>query len=357
MKIEKWVVREHLPGLPDVDRIYEKVVEDVDVRLAPDEMLLETLFVSVDPYQQGLALDTPLGDHMGADSVMRVLESGPDAAHRPGEVVQGFGGWRSHVIATGGPQPWRSTWHTAENAPLVFPAYRPLDPAGYDDALPLYTAISVLGGPGMTAWGAMTKALTVRPGHEVLVSGASGAVGTLAGQLARRAGGRVVGTTAYPEKADHLRSLGFDDVLVYRPGDRPEDVRAALEKAFPTGVDRYLDTVGGALTDEVFGMLAIEAEVAVCAQFETQAGGDPLGPRLLPMLMRPRATVRGIFSVAWMEDPVCWAELERDLGDLVRSGELVYDHTIHYGFDAIPTAYRSLFADRAGKRGKVLVEL
>lgn len=91
MKIKKWVVREHVKGVPDTDRVYEKVVEDIDVDLAPDEMLLRTLYVSVDPYLQGIALDTPLGGHMGADSIMEVLEAGPLAAHRPGDLVQGFG--------------------------------------------------------------------------------------------------------------------------------------------------------------------------------------------------------------------------------------------------------------------------
>ncbi|MCG8920466.1 NADP-dependent oxidoreductase [Actinokineospora sp. PR83] len=357
MKVSQWVVREHMRGVPDPARIYEKVEEELVVDLAEDEMLLETLYVSVDPYQQGLALDTRIGDHMGADSVMRVLEAGPRALFRPGDLVQGFGGWRTHVVDTGGPTRWDSTWH-AENMPLVFPAYRLLDPAHYGDALPLHTALSVLGGPGMTAWGAMRKVLQVRPGDSVLISGASGAIGSVAGQLARLAGaGRVVATTRSAAKTEHLLGLGFDEVVVYNRDEPREEVRDRLRRALPKGVDRYLDTVGGALTDEVFGMLAIGARIAICAQFESQVGGDHVGPRLLPLLMRPQATVRGVFSLEWMEDPACWVDLEADLGNLVRTGAVVHEHTMHEGFDSIPAAYGSLFADGADKRGKVLVRL
>lgn len=148
MKIAKWVVREHVEGIPDVDRVYEKVVENIDVALAPDEMLLRTRYVSVDPYLQGITLDTPIGAHMGADSIMEVVEAGPDAAHRVGDLVQGFGGWRTHVISTGAAELWQTG-----TFPMVFPDFRRLDPGWYDDALPLPTALSVMGGPGMTALG------------------------------------------------------------------------------------------------------------------------------------------------------------------------------------------------------------
>ena len=146
MKIEKWVVREHLEGVPDANRIYEKVVEDVDVTLADDQMLLKTRYVSVDPYQQGICLDTPIGDHMGADSIMEVVDVGPAAMHRPGDVVHGFGGWRSHVISTGE----AALWQTG-TFPMVFPAYFKLHPEHYNVALPLSTALGIMGGPGITA--------------------------------------------------------------------------------------------------------------------------------------------------------------------------------------------------------------
>src|SRR5438128_7607842 len=118
MKIEKWVVREHVEGVPDVGRIYEKVVEDVDVQLADDEMLLRTRYVSIDPYLQGICLDTPIGDHMGADSIMEVIAAGPNALHRVGDLVDGFGGWRTHVVSDGK----EALWQTG-TFPMVFPAY------------------------------------------------------------------------------------------------------------------------------------------------------------------------------------------------------------------------------------------
>jgi NADPH-dependent curcumin reductase CurA len=350
VKIDTWVVHEHLDGVPDVERMYRKVTEEVAVDLADDEMLLRTRYVSVDPYLHGIALDTPLGDHMGADSVMEVVEAGPRARFAVGDLVQGFGGWRSHLVSTGAPQTWTGTF------PMVFPAYRRLDPADYDDVLPLSTALGVLGGSGMTAWGTMTKFLTVRPGDTVVVSGASGQVGSLVGQLAKRAGARVVGTTGTPEKAAHLAQLGFDEVLEYRHGDDPDAVREMLAKAAPDGVDTYFDNLGGDFTDTVFGMLNVGSRVAVSWQWSSQVGQEWYGPRLLNHIMFPRTTIRGIFAPEWFTEDN-WAALHADLGGAIRRGEIAYRQTVHSGFDGIPAAYRSLYTDRAGSRGKVLVEL
>ncbi|AUS80700.1 NADP-dependent oxidoreductase [Actinoalloteichus sp. AHMU CJ021] len=351
MKVEKWVVREHVEGVPDVGRVYEKVVEEVDVRLRDHEMLLRTLYVSVDPYLQGIALDTPVGNHMGADSVMEVVEAGPRAPHRVGDLVQGFGGWRSHLVSDGAAELWQTG-----TFPMVFPDYRRLDPAWYDETLPLSTALGVLGGPGMTAWGIMNRFMTVSPGQTMVVSGASGSVGSLVGQLAKRAGARVVGTTSSPEKTDYLRELGFDEVVHYSQGDDAESVRAALAAAAPDGVDRYVDCLGGNVTDAVFDQLNVYSQVAVCWQWAAQIANEHVGPRLLPYIMFPRTTIRGIFSLEWFTDEN-WAALHEELGGLVRRGEITYHQTVRHGFDEIPAAYRSLYVDRDVNRGKVLVEL
>ncbi len=351
MRIEKWVVREHVPGVPDVDRIYEKVVEEVDVSLADDEMLFETLYVSLDPYLQGLALETPLGEHMVAHSILRVVSAGPRAAFSVGDLVQGYGGWRSHVIGTGAGWRWE---HGA--FPVPFPAFRRLDARRYDETLPLSTALGVMGPPGLTAWGTLTKFFTVEPGDTFVVSGASGSVGSLAGQLAKRAGARVIGTTSSPEKARHLTALGFDEVVHYRQGDDAGKAREALRAAAPGGVDKYFDNLGGAITDAVFSMLNVGSQVAVCWQWATQIAGDHMGPRLLPHIMFPRTTVRGIFAEEWYDDETLDA-LHDDLGGMVRRGEIAHHETVRHGFDAIPAAYRSLYTDPAANRGKLLVRL
>jgi NADPH-dependent curcumin reductase CurA len=351
MKIDKWVVREHQEGVPDASRVYENVVEDVDVRLGPDEMLLQTLYVSVDPYLQGIARDTPIGDPMAADSIMQVLEAGPRARFKPGDLVQGFGGWQTHVIHNGAESPWPTGMF-----PMVFPAFRKLEPAHYDAILPLTTALGVMGATGMTAWGTLTRFLEIRPGDTLVVSGASGAIGELVGQLGKRAGARVVGTAGSRSKADYLESLGFDAVIDYHRHRTPDQLRAALAEAAPDGVDRYFDQIGGDITDVVFSMLNVHSQVAVCWQWAVQIGEEYVGPRLLPYILFPRTTIRGIHAQEWFT-PENWRELHDLLGGLIRRGGIRYSQTIYDGFDAIPDAYQSLYTGSERNRGKVLVKL
>lgn len=351
MKIEKWVVREHQDGVPDANQVYDKVVDDVDVSLKAGEMLLKTLYVSVDPYLHGIARDTPLGDHMGADSITQVVEAGRHARFAPGDLVQGFGGWRTYVIHDGSESPWQTG-----TFPMVFPAYRKLEPEHYDDALPLSTALGVMGGPGMTAWGALTKVLKIARGDTLVISGGSGTIGELAGQLGKRAGARVVGTAGSPHKAEYLRSLGFDAVIDYKRHDTPDKLRRALQDAAPGGVDKYFDQIGGDITDVVFSMLNVYSQVAVCWQWAVQVGEQHTGPRLLPYIMFPRTTIRGIFSLEWFT-PENWSELHDVLGGLIRRKDIRYSQTIYDGFDSIPRAYQSLYTASEHNRGKVLVKL
>jgi NADPH-dependent curcumin reductase CurA len=288
---------------------------------------------------------------MGADSIMQVLEAGPNARFKPGDLVQGFGGWRTYVVSNGA----EALWQTG-TFPMVFPAYRKLEPADYDDALPITTALGVMGGTGMTAWATLTKFMKLAKNDTLVISGASGAIGELVGQLGKRAGARVVGTAGSAQKAEYLRSLGFDAVIDYKRQNTPDAIRAALIEAAPNGVDKYFDQIGGDFTDVVFSMLNVHSQVAVCWQWAVQVDEQYSGPRLLPYIMFPRATIRGIYVLEWFT-PENWAELHDVFGGLIRRGEIKYSQTIHQGFDSIPAAYQSLYVGSEHNRGKVLVKL
>ncbi|MFE9608589.1 zinc-binding dehydrogenase [Streptomyces sp. NPDC006012] len=351
MRTESWVVRERFEGVPDVDRVYERVVEDLDIRLADDQMLLRTLYVSLDPFLHGLSQLTAVGGHVPANSVMEVLEAGPDARFRPGDLVEGFGGWRTHVVSDGRAFVWQT-----EDFPFEVSAYRRLHPSRYDEKLPLTTALGVMGIPGLTAWGTMTKFFTVEPGDTVVVSGATGSIGTLVGQMAKQAGAHVVGSTGTPQKAEYLTGLGFDRVVHYNHGADHEAVLTALEEAAPNGVDKYFDNLGGAFTDAVFTMLNRFSQVAVSWQWGTTVCGDQTGPRLLEHIMRPRTTIRGIYAQDWCNEED-YDALHEDLGGMIRRGEIRYDQTVRQGFGNIPAAFASLYQDRTANRGKLLVEV
>ena len=351
MRIEKWIVRNHLEGVPIVKEIYTKVVEEVDVRLKDDEMLLKTLYVSVDPYLQGIALDTPINDHMGSDSIMEVVDAGPRSKFQIGDLVQGFGGWRNYVVHNGAPTQWQTG-----TFPMVFPPYRRLDPGNYDETVPISTALGVLGGPGMTGWGTLSKFMTINQEDTVVISGGSGAIGELVGQLAKRSGARVIGTTGSQQKIEHLLNLGFDAVINYRSEDTTEKMNEALRYAVPNGVDKYFDSVGGYITDAVVSLLNVNSQIAVCWQWATQVGKDFVGPRILPYIMFPRTTIRGIYVLEWFTDEN-WNELHNVLGGLIRNGEIKYHQTIYEGFDGIADAYQTLFTGSEVNRGKVLVRV
>jgi NADPH-dependent curcumin reductase CurA len=295
-----------------------------------DEVLVRTLYQSVDPYMRGRMRDAEsyadpwdVGDPMRAGIVGEVVASN-HADYEAGDVVTGEGLWAEHAVLPG---------HEV----------RQVDP----DLAPVSTALGVLGMTGVTGYLGMTDVVDPDPGETVVVSAAAGAVGSVAGQVARLAGARVVGTAGSQEKCDWLTDdLGFDAAVDYKASD---DLRGDLREACPDGVDGYFDNVGGPITDAIWPRLNVRASVAVCGQIATYNATElPTGPRKLGQLIQTRATVEG-FLVSDYDDQQ-WGTALRRLGGFLRAGDLSYREHVVEGFENAPDAFMGLFeGENVGK--------
>jgi NADPH-dependent curcumin reductase CurA len=315
-------------GVPDEDA-FDLVEYELDDPGA-GEALVRTLYLSVDPYMRdrmraGESYAEPwgVGDPLRGGAVCEVVaESGTD--REVGDVVVANGTWADHAVLTGSE----------------------LTPVDTGEA-PVSTALGVLGMPGRTAYFGTQAVAEPKAGETFVVTGAAGAVGSTAGQVAKLDGARVVGFAGSPEKVDFVEDeLGFDACIDYRETD---DYRAALDEAAPDGVDAYFDNVGGEITDAVFQRLNVDASVAVCGQIALyNAESVPTGPRKLPGLVETRATVEGFLVSDFAQR---FGEATRQLAEWVQSGELEYRETVTEGLENAPEAFLGLFeGENVGKQ-------
>ena len=299
---------------------------------ATGEVLLRSRYLSVDPYMRGrmnasksYAPTLEIGGLMVGAGVAEVIESkNPD--FMVGDIVANpLMGWQEYAVSSG-------------------LGLRKVDPS----VAPISTALGVLGMTGLTAHIGIHDICAVKPGETVVVSGAAGAVGSVAGQVAKIAGCRVVGIAGGPQKTKYLTAeCGFDAVLDYKS---TTDYAAALRELCPHGIDAYFDNVGGPISDAVFTRLNLRARIAICGQIaqynDTQASQ---GPRLLRYVLVARATVRGflIFDYSPEQTTPALAELTA----WVRAGKLKYHEDVIEGFENMPRALIGLFlGENLGKR-------
>src|SRR6056297_2390786 len=294
------------------------------------EVLLRTLYLSVDPYMRGrmsaaesYAEPWEVGEPLQGGVVAEVVESNSDEL-AAGDVVTGELQWAEYAVAT--PEELRQ-----------------IDP----EQAPISTALGVLGMTGITAYFGTREIAEPEDGETFVVTGAAGAVGSVAGQIAKIDGARVVGFAGSDEKVAFLEDdLGFDAGINYKETD---DYEAALAEAAPDGVDAYFDNVGGPITDAVFTQLNVDASVAVCGQTSLyNATEQPMGPRKLPTLITKRARVEG-FLVSDFESR--WGEAIEHLAGWLRDGSLQYRETVTDGFETAPEAFLGLFeGENIGKQ-------
>lgn len=301
------------------------------------EVLLANRYLSLDPYMRGrmsaaksYAEPVAIGDTMVGATVAEVVESQhPD--YRVGETVVGFGGWQDFAVSDGR-------------------GLRRLDP----DAAPVTTALGILGMPGMTAYTGLLNIGQPKAGETVVVAAATGPVGSLVGQIAKRKGARAVGIAGGPEKCAFLRdTLGFDAAIDHRAENFPD----ALAAACPDGIDVYFENVGGAVFDAVLPLLNNFARIPVCGLVSGYNATElPPGPDRVPVLMRAilskRLHLQGF--IVWdfaAQEPAFLQEV----GGWLRDGLVVHREDIVDGLEHAPEAFAGLLQGR--NFGKLIVRI
>src|SRR4026209_3009832 len=296
------------------------------------EVLTRTIYLSLDPYMRGrisgarsYAQSVEPGQVIVGGTVGEVLESRHPAVAR-GDLVLGYDGWQSRAVSKGG-------------------ALRKLDPK----QAPISTALGVLGMPGMTAYVGLLDIGRPKPGETVVVSAASGAVGSAVGQIAKIKGARAVCIAGSPDKCDYVvRALGFDACVNYKTGDLP----AALKAACPSGIDVYFENVGGDVLRAVRTLLNQNARIPLCGLISQYNATEPTpGPDLGAFLFN-RVLLKG-FIVSDHLDRM--GHFLAECGGWLREGRLKHREDIVEGLEKAPEAFIGLLQ---GKNfGKLLVRV
>jgi hypothetical protein len=305
----------------------------VDVVLpAAGQFLSRTIWLSLDPYLRNVMKGHPLygvplrpGDPMFGETVSQVVES-RHPGYAAGDYVLVKNGWQEYALSDG-------------------QGVRKLDPR----VAPLSTALGVLGMPGLTGYAGLVYLAEPKPGETVVVSAATGPVGSTVGQVARLVGARAVGIAGSDEKCRYaVEELGYDACVNYREGD----LRALLKQACPNGIDVYFDNVGGDVLAAVLGNLALRARVVLCGMIEAySAESPPPGPFLGPVVAA-RATIRGLVVYDHLHR---LPELERVVGGWIRDGRFRYREDVTEGLEHAPEAFCRLM--RGENFGKTLVRV
>lgn len=306
-----------------------------NVELGPPrngEVLVRNLFMSVDPYMRGRMNEgksyvSPFesGKPLGGGAVGEVVESKSEQ-FRPGDVVLSSLGWREYFIAK--PQELQA----------VNPKIQPLS-----------VYLGLLGMTGMTAWVGLNLA-EAQPGETVFISGAAGAVGSAAGQLAKQRGCRVIGSAGSPEKIRFLQQEGgFDVAFNYKTATNLKH----LQEAAPDGIDVYFDNVGGEALEAALATLKIRGRIAACGAISMYNSERPQpGPSNLFLVVVKRLTIRGFIVTDWLDKA---GDFQREVGGLFVAGKLKHKETVVTGIDRAVDAFLGLF--KGTNTGKMVVKL
>lgn len=298
------------------------------------ELLLQSMFISVDPYMRGRMNEAKsyvppfeLGKPLMGGVVAKVLESRA-ANFKVGDVVTGMLPWREKMIVP-------EKYVQKIDATIAPPSYY----------------LGILGMPGLTAYFGLIHIGKPKAGETLVVSGAAGAVGVVVGQIGKIMGCRVVGIAGSDEKTSLLKSkFGFDEAINYKT---TTDLKGAIKAACPNGVDIYFDNVGGEISDAVIRNINFHGRIPLCGQIALYNTTEmPVGPRIQPWLLTRSVLMQG-FIVGNFQSQ--FPEGISQLAAWVKEGKLIFIETIEHGFEKLPDALIGLF--KGDNIGKMVVEI
>jgi hypothetical protein len=296
------------------------------------EILVKNLWLSLDPYMRGRMNDTKsyaakqeIGEVMIGGAVGEVVES-RNPKFAVGDKVVGMLGWQQYGCSNG-------------------VGLNKIDAGG----APMSAFLGVLGMPGVTAWVGLLDICQPKAGETVVVSAASGAVGSVVGQIAKLKGCRAVGIAGGKAKCDYvMNELGFDACIDYKAGRLNDDLKAAT----PKGIDCYFENVGGEILDAVLKQMNAFSRIAVCGLISQYNATEAYGVKTFQSILTNRIKVQGFIVSDRME---LWAKALPELIGWVAGGKIKYRETVAHGLENAPKAFIGLL--KGENFGKQLVKL
>ena len=318
-----------------VDESTVRLESEAVPEIADGEAVVRVRYLSIDPTIRTWMDDIPsylppieIGEVIRSGGVGEVIDSRCEV-YTPGQLLFGMTGWQDYVVVDAG-----------ERAMQVLP-----------DGVPPGIAIGILGVTGMTAYFGITDVGQVKADDVVVVSGAAGATGSAAGQIAKIKGAKkVVGIAGGAEKCAFIvDELGFDDAIDYKN----DNVAARLRETCPDGIDLYFDNVGGSILDDCLGNLALRGRVVLCGAISTyNSDGPPPGPSNYLRLVVNRGRMEGFIILDYLDR---FPAAQMEIAAWIAEGKIKSSEHLVQGLEHAPEALNLLFS--GGNTGKVIVAL
>ena len=318
-------------GLPTADNF--EVTETPVPTPQAGQVLVRNSYISVDPYMRGRMVDRKsyvppfqIGEVLQGGAVGQVVASNGNDKLKVGDFVQSMNGWRE--------------WYVSGGA----------DVQKFDPQVSIQSYLGAMGMPGMTAYVGLLRIAALKDGERVFVSAASGAVGSVACQIAKAKGCYVVGSAGSDEKVKYLKEIGCDQTINYKTAG---DLNAAVARAFPEGIDVYFENVGGAHLEAALNNMRQYGRIALCGMIDIYNATELMpGPRNLAMAIGLSLTLRGFIVSNYFD---MQPDFHRDMTRWAKEGKMKWRETIVDGVENSPKAFIGLF--KGENLGKMVVRV